>query len=137
MSEFSGQSQTSENTIVDIWMCAPRYVPGAQVPQYKLYCGTRMRLACTKALIFKYMMFPYVVFRVKKHISELKMMLMFMYCTVLYNLTIMYNDIHFFHKTVYYSNVVCCFNGFWEQETHFWTQNDAIFYLLYSVQFLL
>ena len=83
----------------------------------------------TKALIFKYVMFLYIVFRVKKLISELKMMLMFLYCTVLYNLTIMYNDIHFFH------NVVCCFNGFWEQETPFCTQNNAIVNLLYNVQF--
>ena len=45
-----------------------------------------------------------MVFGVKKLISELKMTLIFMYCTLLYNFLPCTVKYIFFHKTVYYRN---------------------------------
>ena len=74
-----------------------------------------------------------MVFWVKKLIFELKMTLMFMYCTVLYSTvpkcTVKY---FFFQKTVHYRHVICRFHGFWGQGTHFLNQNNPYVYVMYS-----
>ena len=74
-----------------------------------------------------------MVFGVKELISKLKMTLMFMYCTVLYNIfpyIVQYSTV--FHKTVKNRHAICLFHGFWGQGTYFLTWNEAYIHVLHS-----
>ena len=75
-------------------------------------------------------------FWAKKLIFELWIMLMLTYCTVQYNFVLLSTVKYSFHKNVNFRHVICLFHGSLGQGTHFWTQNDACVYVLYStVQF--
>ena len=73
------------------------------------------------------------VFGAKESISVLKIINLWMYCTVLYCTVL---EKYSFHETVQYMHDIYHFHGFLGQGTHFWTINDVYVDVLYStVQF--